>query len=83
MDDIARTPKQIGTAIQRARKQRGWTQTELARRAGLRQGTVSDIETGEKPAKMASVLSLLAALELEFRIGPRDRGGPDDIATLF
>lgn len=83
MTDLARTPKQIGTIIQRARKQRGWSQTELADRAGLRQETISSVETAEKPARLATILSVLAALELEFRVGARADGTGPDIEDLF
>ena len=83
MSDLARTPKQIGTIIQRARKKRGWTQTQLAERAGLRQETISAIESGEKPSKLASILAVLAALDLEFRVGERSKGAGQDIEELF
>lgn len=83
MKELARTPKQIGTIIQRARKKRDWTQAQLAQRAGLRQGTISLIETGEKPAKLDSILAVLAALDLEFMIGARIKGSASDIEELF
>lgn len=83
MNDLARTTKQIGTIIQRARKKRNWTQTDLAERAGLRQGTISLIETGDKPAKIDSILAVLAALDLEFTIGSRSKGTASDIEDLF
>ena len=83
MNDLARTPRQIGTIIQRTRKKRGWTQTQLAERAGLRQATISIIESGEKPAKLDSILAVLAALDLEFRVGERSKGAGQDIEELF
>lgn len=83
MIDFARTPLQIGTIIQRARKKRNWTQGQLAERSGLRQGTISAIETGSKTTKLNSLLSILAALDLEFRIGTRTKGSADDIEALF
>ena len=83
MSNLARTPKQIGTIIQRARKQRDWTQSDLAERAGLRQGTISVIEKGDKPAKLDSILAVLAALDLEFRVGERSKGAGRDIEELF
>lgn len=83
MNDLARTPKQIGTIIQRARKKRGWTQMALAERAGLRQATISLIESGDKPAKLASILAVLAALDLEFRVGARTKGRAQDIEDIF
>jgi HTH-type transcriptional regulator/antitoxin HipB len=83
MTDLARTPMQIGAVIRRTRKTRGWTQMDLADRAGLRQSTISLIETGARPAKIDSVLSVLAALDLELRIAPRAKTGASDIEDLF
>lgn len=83
MNELARTPRQIGTIIQRARKKRSWTQMQLAERAGLRQATISVIESGEKPAKLESILAVLAALDLELRIGERSKGHARDIEALF
>lgn len=83
MSNLARTPRQIGTIIQRARKKCGWTQTQLAERAGLRQGTISVIEKGDTPAKLDSILAVLAALDLEFRVGERSKGTGQDIEELF
>ncbi len=83
METLARTPHQIGTAIQRVRKQRGWTQSQLAERAGLRQETISIIENGEKASRIPSILRVLAALDLELTIQSRSRGHEDDIEALF
>ncbi|MCB9959704.1 MAG: helix-turn-helix domain-containing protein [Rhodospirillaceae bacterium] len=74
MTELARTPKQIGAIIRRARKQRGWTQTELGARAGLRQETISLMETGNPAARLDSLLAVLAALGLECRVLSRSTG---------
>jgi HTH-type transcriptional regulator/antitoxin HipB len=74
MIDRARTPKQIGAIIQRIRKTRGWNQTQLGEKAGLRQETISLIETGNPAAKLETILAVLAALDLEFQITPRTKG---------
>ncbi|PYZ99568.1 helix-turn-helix domain-containing protein [Gammaproteobacteria bacterium 2W06] len=83
MTDLARTPRQLGTTLQRARKQRGWTQAFVAERAGLRQETISIIENGAKPSKLSSILAVLAALDLEFRVAERSKGRAQDIEALF
>lgn len=83
MIGLARDPKQIGNIVRRARKKRGWSQTRLGERAGLRQETVSLIETGHPAAKLETILAVLAALDLEFRIAPRAQGDPADIEILF
>lgn len=83
MTDLARTPNQIGNLIRRARRKRGLSQSQLGERAGLRQETISLIETGHPAAKLDTILAVLAALELEFRIVPRTKGTAADIEDIF
>jgi len=83
MTDLARTPKQIGSLIRRTRKNLGWSQTQLGEKAGLRQETVSLIETGKPATKLETLLAILAALNLEFRIARRSKGQASDIEELF
>ena len=83
MSDLARTPKQIGNLVQRNRKKRGWNQTQLGEKAGLRQETISLIETGNPAAKLETILVVLAALDLEFRIAPRSKGQSTNIEDIF
>jgi HTH-type transcriptional regulator/antitoxin HipB len=73
MPDLARTPTQIGTLIRRARKRRGWSQTQVGDKAGLRQETVSLIETGAPATRLDTILAVLAALDLELCIAPRSK----------
>jgi len=83
MMDLARTPKQIGNTVRRARKSRGWSQTQLGENAGLRQETISLIETGNPAAKLETILAVLASLNLELHIAPRSKGQASDIEELF
>jgi HTH-type transcriptional regulator/antitoxin HipB len=73
MNGLARSPSQIGNLIRRQRKKLGLSQSLLGERAGLRQGTVSLIETGNPAARIDTLLALLAALDLEFKVTPRSR----------
>jgi HTH-type transcriptional regulator / antitoxin HipB len=83
MSDLARTPKQLGNLVRRARKQGGLSQSELGDRTGLRQATISEIEAGNAGAKLDSILKVLAALKLELRIAPRSKGAASDIEDIF
>ncbi len=71
MSDLARDPKQIGNIIHRARRKQGLSQAELGRKTGLRQETISLIENGNPSAKIQTLLTVLAALGLEFQIAAR------------
>lgn len=80
MLELARTPTQIGNTIRRQRKRLGMSQSELGSRVGLRQETISLIETGNPATRLDTLLAVLAALELEFRIATRSRGSdPRDL----
>jgi HTH-type transcriptional regulator / antitoxin HipB len=83
MSDLARTPQQIGNLIRRARKKNDLSQTELASRAGVRQETISLIETGNPAAKLQTILAVLAALNLELRVTPRSKSTAADIEHIF
>lgn len=83
MNDLARTPRQIGNLVRRTRKKRGWSQSMLGSATGLRQETISLIENGNSATKLETILAVLAALDLEFRIGRRSKGQSSDIEDLF
>lgn len=83
MDQIARTTKDLGAVLRRARKAQNLTQEQLADRAGLWQRTVSNIETSASGAKLDTIFDLLAALDLEIRIVPRSKMTPVDIEDIF
>jgi HTH-type transcriptional regulator/antitoxin HipB len=83
MGDLARDPKQIGNLIRGIRKKQGLSQMQLGEKAGLRQETISLIETGNPATTMETILSVLAALDLEFRITPRSKGTAADIEEIF
>ena len=81
-DKIARTPLQLANHIRERRRELGLTQENLAAKIGVRQRTVSNIETSAA-ARLDTVLRALAALDLELVIRPRTKGSPQDIERLF
>lgn len=56
---------QIRKAARNGLSARGWSQLELAKRAGIKQATVSRLLTGERQGEPATWERLLAALGLE------------------
>jgi HTH-type transcriptional regulator/antitoxin HipB len=80
MVDLARSPDQIGAIIRRNRKRMELSQSELGERAGLRQETISLIETGNPATRIDTILAILAALDLEFQVTARGRkSGVEDL----
>ena len=82
MDQIARTPKQIGAAIRRRRRALGLSQAELGTRTGLRQATISALENGEPGTQLRTLTDVMAALGLEMVVRERNTG-QTDIADIF
>lgn len=71
---LARSTKQIGAIVGRQRRQKQLSQADLADQLGLRQATISAIESGMTGTRISTLLNVLAALDLEFTVGPRIRG---------
>ena len=80
---LARSPRQLGNIVRRARKKNGLTQTELGARVVCRQETISLIEGGNPATRIDTLLGVLASLEFEIRIAPRSKGAPADIENIF
>lgn len=68
---LVATAKDFGELFRGFRKQRGWTQAQLAERAGLLPKTVSAIETGGGQVLLANVMRCLSALEVDLSLGSR------------
>lgn len=83
MDLLARTPEQIGEAIRRSRKSKGLTQKDISNRTNLRVATVSSLENGDSGTQLRTILAVMTALELEFRIADRSRASSKDIEDIF
>lgn len=54
----------VGLAVKRSREARGLSQSELARRSGLTQATVSRIEAGQRRGDIETLALLAAGLGL-------------------
>lgn len=52
-----------------ARRDRGWTQAELARAVGLQRYTISRLEAGDHDPRLGTVVAVCRALDLSLVIG--------------
>jgi XRE family transcriptional regulator, master regulator for biofilm formation len=71
------TPGTPGDRIRRFRLARGWSQRELARRAGVRRAMISDLETNKRRSTQLSFLEKLA-VALEMSVGKLVEEHTDD-----
>ena len=75
MHQLVRLPRQLGAIIQSERLRQGMTQTALASLTGTQQKTISAIENGSAGTKLDTLLSVIARLDLDIQIVPRQRDG--------
>lgn len=83
MQNIARTPKQMGAILRRIRRTSNLNQSELGEKAGLWQETISKVESGARGTRLETLLDLLAALDLELIVESRRKSTPSDIEDMF
>ncbi|MBR9892584.1 helix-turn-helix transcriptional regulator [bacterium] len=72
-----RDASSLGHAVRRLRKERGWSQADLARLAGTDARQVSRIETAAHEPKLSLLLAVIAALELDLALLPRQGASPE------
>lgn len=65
MGYVARTPAQLGPILKSVRAERGLTQKEAGAKVGLKQATVSAIESHSGRTSVETLYKLLSALGLE------------------
>jgi HTH-type transcriptional regulator / antitoxin HipB len=83
MKHTARTPCQIGSIIRRIRTEKHMTQTDLAERVGTVQKKISIIETGQSGARIDTICNIMAALDLDIVIMPREKNTSQNIEDIF
>jgi len=83
MEQISRNPKQIGEAVRRIRRKGKISQRQLGDKVGVRQATISSLESGEPGTQLRTLMDVLAALGLELVIRQRGAGSAEDIEELF
>jgi HTH-type transcriptional regulator/antitoxin HipB len=72
MDNITRTPKQLGATLRRYRKQSSLTQADIGNAIQKRQATVSNLESVGN-GTLDTLFAVLSALDLELVIRRRTK----------
>lgn len=67
------SPQSLGEALRATRKKKGMSQREVGKSVGIDQPSMSKIERGESSARVDTLFRLLAALEMELVIQPRQK----------
>jgi HTH-type transcriptional regulator/antitoxin HipB len=81
MQQILSLSKQLGPLLQAARKSAGLSQTALAQRLGISQSRISAMELDPGSINVEQLLALLAALNHEVLVQPKQGVAADAAAT--
>jgi HTH-type transcriptional regulator / antitoxin HipB len=82
MENIVRTTRQLANSMRVRRRKLGFSQEQLAAKIGVRQKTLSDIENA-KPARLETLLRILAVLDMELVVRERTKSSTKDIEAIF
>ncbi len=67
----------LGAAIKAKRKEKGLSQINVGQPVGIEQHTISKIEAGRPGVGIGTLFRVLASLELELVVRPRQKQGPE------
>jgi HTH-type transcriptional regulator/antitoxin HipB len=82
MEDGIRSVEELGEALRASRHAQRFTQNDLAQWIGMRQATVSSLESGAG-GTLSSLFSILSALNLEVVLRPATASPSADDEKIF
>lgn len=62
------SPKQLADKMLLIRQQNGWTQSELAKKVGIKQATISNFENNPSKTTLATFFKLVQAMDLALNL---------------
>ena len=62
------SPKQLADMILLIRQKNGWTQSELAKKVGIKQATISNFENNPNKTTLSTFFKLAQAMDLTLSI---------------
>lgn len=62
------SPKQLADMMLLIRQKNGWTQSELAKKVGIKQATISNFENSPDKTTLSTLFKLIQAMELTLSI---------------
>jgi HTH-type transcriptional regulator/antitoxin HipB len=65
------SPQQLANVLLLIRQKNGWTQSEVAKRVGIKQATISNFENKPEKATISTMFKIVQALDLTVKIETR------------
>ncbi|EFC5412064.1 type II toxin-antitoxin system antitoxin HipB [Escherichia coli] len=70
------SPTQLANAMKLVRQQNGWTQSELAKKIGIKQATISNFENNPDNTSLTTFFKILQSLELSMTLCDTKNASP-------
>lgn len=77
------SPESLGQALRAERKKKGLSQKAVGHSVGMEQHTISKIEKGNPGTELNTLFRLLAALDLEVTVQPRQKTATEGKGDLW
>lgn len=71
------SPMQLANAMKLVRQQNGWTQSELAKKIGIKQATISNFENNPNNTSLTTFFKILQSLELSMTLCDAKNASPE------
>lgn len=75
------SPTQLANAMKLVRQQNGWTQSELAKKIGIKQATISNFENNPDNTTLTTFFKILQSLELSMTLCDTKNASPESTET--
>lgn len=62
------SPVQLANKLKLYREQKGWTQTDIAKRIGVKQSTISNFENHPDKTQLATLFKIVQAMEVVLQV---------------
>ncbi|OEF93184.1 type II toxin-antitoxin system antitoxin HipB [Vibrio splendidus] len=66
------SPQQLANSLLLIRQKNKWTQSEVAKRVGIKQATISNFENRPDKATLSTMFKIIQALDLTVKIETRN-----------
>jgi len=80
--EIIRKRAEMVVTLIKLRESKGWTQAELAKRAGMKQSAISRFESDTTAPRIDTIIRVAMALEVDLALIPLDNSGPHQAAAV-
>ncbi|AUJ81640.1 transcriptional regulator [Enterobacter cancerogenus] len=76
------SPTQLANAMRLVRQKNNWTQSELAKKIGIKQATISNFENAPDNTTLATFFKILQSLEMSVSLHEADHAVADNPQEL-